>query len=321
MTEVVLHLARPDLAAYRGKPGRALYPMVHDLLQDRGARVRVVARSNALMKGRPVDPDGDLHIVETGWCYGRGWMSAATAYLEGFWHLGEEGVLANSPARHDIFDPGQVSQGAAQDFAQTLRARFSQARRSRYRQQRRAPETLPKEAIAVFLQGPTTYRREQAFVSAAQMLRLVAEHAGGRPVVVKAHPLTPEFGRAAIAKVRAKGFDLIETEANVHDILAQAAVTVSVNSAVAFEGFLHDLPAILFGRSDFHSLSETVLEAADYPQALTRALTRTWDFPAMLYWYFNRHTLATEASDFNERLLAQLARAGFDAARLGLRAG
>lgn len=319
--EVILHLANPDLAPYRAKPGRALYPMLQDVLLARGARVRIVARRNAQMAGGSVTPDGNLHIVETGWCYGRGWMSAATAYLEGFWHLGEEGVLANSPARHESFDPGQVAPDAAQDFAATLRARFSDVRQSRYRQHRLAHQDVPQGAIAVFLQGPTTYRREQAFVSAAQMLRIVAEQAGGRPVVVKAHPLTPEFGRAAIAKVRDKGFDLIETEANVHDILSRAAVTVSVNSAVAFEGFLHGVPAILFGRSDFHSLTETVLETADYPAALARALTRAWDFPGMLYWYFDRHTLWAEGPDFEPRLLARLADAGFDAARLGLRAG
>lgn len=317
--EVILHLANTDLAAYRAKPGRALYPMVHDLLQARGASVRIVARRNAQMTGKSLKPDGNLHIVETGWCYGAGWMSAATAYLEGFWHLGEEGVLANSPARHDSFDPDLCDAEAAKDFVGVLRSRFSNARHSRYRQHRLAEEAVPEGAIAVFLQGPTIYRREQAFVSAAQMLRIVAEHAGGRPVVVKSHPLTPEFGDAAIAKVRAKGFDLIETKANVHDILQHAVVSVSVNSAVAFEGFLHNVPAILFGRSDFHSLTETVLEPVDYPAALTRALTRPWDFARMLHWYFDRHTLWAEGPAFETRLLNLFARAGFDADRLGIR--
>lgn len=319
--EVLLHLANPDIGAYRSKPGRALYPRVHDLLQAKGARVRVVTRRKDQMAGRTLKADGNLHIVETGWCYGSGWMSAATAYLEGFWHLGEEGVLAESPARHDSFDPDQADASKAADFVADLKARFSNTRHSRYRQHRLAEAVLPTGAIAVFLQGPATYRREQAFVRAAEMLRIVAEHAGTRPVVVKAHPLTPEFGRAAIAKVRARGFELYETEANVHDILSRAAVSVSVNSAVAFEGFLHGVPAILFGRSDFHSLTETVLEGADYPAALTRALTRHWDFAAMLYWYFDRHTLWTDSPLFEQRLLAHLAGAGFDAARLGLREG
>lgn len=316
--EVVLHLSTPDLTRYRGKQSAGLFALIHDRLRAQGARVRLVKRQNQQIDGSTLKSDRQLHIVETGWCYGRGWLSAATAYFPGFWHLSEEGVLADSPAKYETFEADLIERSQARPFAKALRAQFSGQRVTRYHQERLERQVLPKGAIGVFLQGPAVYRREQAFVPAPQMLRVVARHAGGRPVVVKAHPLSQDFGRAAIAKVRSEGFDLIETEANVHDILAACAVTVSVNSAVAFEGFLHRVPAILFGRSDFHSLTETVLDDSEYPQALSRALAREWDYSKMLYWYFDRHTLWTEAPDFDARLLAVLAKAGFGAERLGL---
>lgn len=316
--EVVFHLATPDLAPYRDHQGRNFYPKVHDLLQARGASVRLEQRQDQQMEGRVLPPDGHLHIVETGWCSGPGWMSAATAYLAGFWHLSDVGVLANSPAQFDRFDASKVPLAAAQAFAADLRARFSDRRQSRYRQHRRAPETLPAGAIAVFLQGPGVYRRKQAHVSALAMLSVVANHAQGRPVVVKAHPLAQAFCAKTIAKARAAGCNLIETEANVHDILSRAAVSVSVNSAAAIEGFLHGVPAVLFGQSDFGTLVETVGRAEDYPQALTRALGGQGDYDRMLYWYFDRHALWTESPKFEARLLATLANAGFDARVLGM---
>lgn len=140
----------------------------------------------------------------------------------------------------------------------------------------------------MFLQGPQPALRGAAHCSAEAMLRAVLDGAGGRPVVIKPHPLVPETGLAAIEALAREGRAMTVTGANIHDILARAAVTVSINSAVALEGFLHGRPAILFGRSDFHPLAETVTNPDDFP--------------------------ALEA-----QILAIFARAGFDADALGLR--
>lgn len=121
--------------------------------------------------------------------------------------------------------------------------------------------------------------------------------------------------------MRAAGFNLIESAANVHDILARAAVTVSVNSAAALEGFLHGTPAILFGQADFQQFCETVLHPDDFPAALHKALTTKRDYAAALYWYFGQQCLHLDAPDFEARLWATFAAAGFDAARLGFHDG
>lgn len=306
---VVFHLTKPSLDDCRRSERLALFPHLADLLSARGHPCSAAPREDWMMAGREVPGDGRLHIVEGGWCYGPGWLSAAIAYLPGFWHLAEEGVLADSPARHAVFDAAEVDGAGARAFATDLRRRFVQPRRSRYGQAGRPPESLPAGAIAVFLQGPAVYRRMQAFLGATDMLCTVSRHAEGRQVLVKPHPLTPGFGREAIARARARGAALVETEANVHDILAASAVTVSVNSAVAFEGFLHGRPAILCGRSDFHSLAECVLDADEFPGALDRALTVPRDFDAMLHWYFSRHTLGLDAPDFAQRALGVIDRA------------
>jgi hypothetical protein len=172
----------------------------------------------------------------------------------------------------------------------------------------------------VFLQGPSPHNLGHAHASVAQMLQAVAAGAQGRPVLVKPHPLKQTMGMAQIAAARARGHALIATDANVHDILACAAVTVSINSAVAMEGFQHGKPAILFGKSDFHHFVETVRRPQDFPAALAAALARRQDYARALYWYFGQHCLWLDAPDFTTRLLATFAAAGFDADRLGLTA-
>ena len=317
---VILHLPEQYHDSFRAKKHLALYPRIEAAVLARGGVVAIDGRPPALFSGKVQPSDGDLHIVENGRAIGSGWLNATLSYLEGYWHLDPAGVLAESSIRDKVFDPAQVDPVAARTYFDALHTRFATARRSRYGQAR-GVQDVPEGCIAVFLQGPAPQRRKHAYASYTAMLRAVAEGAQGRPVVVKAHPLKPEMGAAQIAEVRAAGFDLIETSANVHDILARAAVTVSVNSAAALEGFLHGTPAILFGQADFQQFCETVLHPDDFPAALHTALTTKRDHPAALYWYFGQHCLHLDAPDFEARLWATFAKAGFDAARLGLHEG
>lgn len=313
---IVLHLPVQAHDLAQAKPFVALYPRIAAVMRARGAEVVVAGRSAAMMAGGRMPGDGDLHVVENGWVSGPGWLNAAIAYLPGFWHVDPVGILADSRIGAMAYDPASVDPAAAQAFRERLRQAFVLPRRSRYRQPP-AREAIPEGAIAVFLQGPQPYRRGQAHVPADDMLRAVVAGAAGRPVVVKPHPQTEEFCAEAIAAVAAEGARFQVVRANVHDILARAAVTVSVNSAVAVEGFLHDRPAILFGRADFGRFAETVTDPQGFPAALDRALSSPRDYAVPLLWYFSQ-CLDLDAPDLAERLLALFAAEGFDARRLGL---
>lgn len=315
---VVLHLPEKYGASFRTVKHLALYPRIEAALLARGAKVVIEGRPARLFEGALLPGDGDLHIVENGRARGPGYLNATLAYFEGFWHLDPAGVLAESAIGRMAFDPAQVSREKAERFFAAMQARFAATRSSRYGQARAAVQEIPQGAIAVFLQGPAPQSRGHAHCSYREMLRCVAEGAAGRPMVVKAHPLKREMGQAQIAAIRAEGHALIETDANVHDILRRAAVSVSVNSAAALEGFLHGTPAILFGRSDFHHFAETVQDPRAFPQALRAALASRRDYALAFQWYFAERCLCLDAPDFEARLLATLAASGFDAARLGL---
>lgn len=315
--EVIFHLPERYVDDWQKPAHLALYPRIAQVLAAHGRTARVVARGKGDTGHSQRPGDGHLHLIESGLVQGPGWLNSALAYLPGYWHLDAEGVLAESSARHDRFDPATIPAETARAFADALRARFVIPRQSRYRQKKQA-EALPQGALAVFLQGPAPHRRGHAHMSNKDMLRAVVAGAAGRPVVVKPHPLKSEPGTALIRELTDAGLPLIQTDANVHDLLAACEATVSINSATALEGMLHGKPAILFGQSDYADLVETVTRPEDFPAALTRALARPRDMDAGLWWYFTRHTLEIDSPGFEERLLDHLSRLGFPPERLGL---
>lgn len=315
MARVILHMPERFIAGFaKGKPP-LLYGRIVQTLTARGLTADFAA-DMPRAAARALQ-DGNLHIMENGQVQAQGWLNAATAYLEGFFHVDPKGVQAASSIGARAYEPALIDADQAARYAKMLDARFTARRHSRYRQMG-AVSALPKGAIAVFLQGPAPIRQGQAFASFEEMLRAVVAGAEGRAVLVKPHPLKPELGAEIIATLQAEGHALIATEANVHDILAACAVSVSINSATAIEGFLHQKPAVIFGRSDFHALVQTAQSPSDFPRALRAALHSPPDYAKALYWYFGQNCLDIQADSFDDRLMAIFAAAGFDAARLGV---
>lgn len=316
--EVRFHINPREAGDWRGRERLALFTRLAEMCEAHGLTYRAIPRPGHEMQTRAGEPDGNIHVVENGRMQGEGWLNAATAYLRGFWHMDPRGMQAESSAIDDAFDPAVVDGVAAETFLETLKARFVDPRRSRYRQPREVDRSIPDGAVALFLQGPSAYGNGRCDLPMTEMIRIVAGASGGRPVVVKPHPQMPEIGGLAMYDALAAGAEFQVTEANVHDILARCAVTVSVNSAVALEGFLHGKPSILFGKSDFPSLIVRAHGADDYPTALRTALTADWPFARMLHWYFSRHTLELAAPDFETRAFAAFERVGFPKDRLGV---
>lgn len=307
---VVLHLRDDQRAALNAGKMGSLYAHIKRAVERRGGQVDLTHQFPQL------EADGHLHIVDNARKPHPDTLIAALAYLEGCWHLDPKGVLADSSIAERVYDPATVDRAAAESYVAELRARFSEARNSRYHQKRQVEEIAP-DSIVIFLQGPPPYRRGHAYMSREAMIRSVVEGAGGRGVYVKPHPLRKDEGLAVIKGLQAEGLSLIKTNANVHDLLAQAAVTVSANSAVSLEGFLHGTPTILFARSDFAAMAEEVREIEAFPEALERAVTQRRDYTPFLYWYF-RQCLWLDAPDFEADLFARFESVGFDAQRLGL---
>jgi hypothetical protein len=315
---VILHLPRRHLADFPTIGHLRIFARIMAALTPMGAQIEVRDRRLAPFEGGDTASyaDGNLHIIENGRVRAPGVLNTTMAYLPPFWHLDAQGVLAESSIGGRVYVPGPVQ--PAMGFFRDLRAKWVVPRRSRHSQA--APgDAVPEGAIAVFMQGGLPQDRGLAYCSAAAMLRAVAAGANGRAVLAKPHPLALAADRRIIAQVRAEGHAIAETGANLHDLLEAAAVSVSFNSAVALEGFLHRTPAILFGPSDFHHFAETVRDPAEFPLALSRALARPEaGYAQFLHWYFRGQCLNVEGRDFPAQLLSRFAAMGFPAEKLGL---
>ena len=92
------------------------------------------------------------------------------------------------------------------------------------------------------------------------------------------------------------------SDANVHDILKQAIVTVSMNSTLALEGFVHRTPAILFGQAEFHHIAGRVVAPNTFAEVFSVESQRKGGFAQYLSWYFQQCCLQLTEDSFNHRV-------------------
>jgi Capsule polysaccharide biosynthesis protein len=314
---IVFHLTPDGLENWRHAARFEFYRRLFDLASERGTEV-VIERMSQSKGAIPWQKeDRDLHFVHGGSVTGTGWLNSSLAYLPGFWHANPVGILANSPANRHSFEIDVIRRGAADRFAADLKRRFVEPRSSRYRQEV-ATTAVPKDCVAVFLQGRYPYFQKQNYMTMEEMIKEVVDGSPNNRVVVKPHPLEREYGMQAIGRALAEGYTFDVTDANVHDVLSSAVAVASVNSSVSFEGFMHEKPSIVFGRTDFQSLVETVRERGEFAAALAAVRRRDWDFAGMLHWYFKNHTIRVRSRKFERSLAAEIRRSGLEPGRFGL---
>ena len=307
-----LHLPRHML----GDPARcpAFYRRLARGLQDLGARVEWCHRNAKRLRRGPVGGNVDLvHATSIGRPQA---LTLGVAYLDRFQYLDPDGIFFESSTTHARFRPQAIAPDLAQRFWADLRAAYVVPRRSRHVQ----PEAVTPFAgghIAVFLQDLSDPVRRARHLTAEQMLAAVLAHRDGREVVIKPHPRN--LGRETAALLAGlRGLPGVTvSEANLHDILAGAAVSVSISSSVGLEGMLHGVPAVFFGASDLHHNAVTVRSAEDWPQALAQALTTDWPYAQFLLWFLRQRNLDARRP-FMARVLERIAAAGGDLAALGL---
>ena len=254
-----------------------------------------------------IDPDdGRLHFVNNGNLQQRNVLNTAIAHLDHFWQVDPKGVLCDSSIKDEVFDPTSIDKKAAWAFFQRLRKDYAFARKSRYGQPKDVAE-VPRGVIAVFLQGASHITDRARKFSTPDMIRSVAKGAGDRPILVKPHPLkVADEDLKAVADLKASGVNIDISEANVHDLLAAAFVTVSISSACSFEGFLHKTPAVLYGHSDFHHFAESLGDLDGFEDAMARARARRGGYSGYVYWFLRNHCVWTRERNFWAKIDARI---------------
>lgn len=286
-------------------------------LRDCGATTDIVRRDlDRLHKG----PDGaHFDLVHNGSIARPQLLNLAPAYIARFFYADPVGIYFESSIAKARFAPADLPAAEAKTFADALRKTWVVARKSRH-QQPEDQTNFGTGHIAIFLQDWSDPVERARYMTAQDMVQTVVGGAAGRQVVVKPHPRNSARETQKIRQWLRKNHPEVRvTEANIHDIMAGACVTVSISSSVALEGMLHRVPAILFGRSDLHHAAVTVKSAAEWPAGLTRALHTSWPYDAFLLWFLRRQNIEA-GRPFLAQVLDRMAKAGADFAALHITA-
>ena len=138
---VILHIDPQYHDRFLQTKRLAMFGKIHRIITARGGEVVLAPRPKGRLSVSEAQGDGDLHIVESGGARGAGWLNSSIAYLTGFWHLDDKGILsgADMAARGDVVPPTPPDAAQASAFFGDLCARLKDKRRTRHQQ----PETTP----------------------------------------------------------------------------------------------------------------------------------------------------------------------------------
>ncbi len=244
-------------------------------------------------------------------------LNLGVAYLGRFFYADPMGCYFESTINGLTFDPASADAGEAGEFVSYLRREWVDKRTSRHPQPQ-AREDFGRGHIAIFLQDWSDPVERSRYMGSDMMVRTVVQQAAGRPIVVKPHPRYAGRETQKIRQYLRRNYPEVRvTDGNVHDILAGAAVTVSISSSVALEGMLHRVPAVLFGRSDLHHCARTVQRPEEWPVALEHALANDWPYDAFLHWFLREQNIDA-SRPFLSRILDRMAAQGADFVALGI---
>lgn len=316
MAKIVLHLKPGDVSPELNGWHLRLYKIIRNMCQSEGISFIIKARdSDIKVNTRNIRDqrfqDGNLHIIDDRSVHSENVLNAGVAYFWEHWHLDPVGTKAFSSIGDATYDPQTVSPERALGFSRNLKKRYLQKRLSKYSQPDDTQSFQPG-SISVFFQGQYPINAGATQFSDIDMLRAVQNGTEDRRIVVKPHPLVSDKLDIQMALDLASQDDRIQvTDANVHDILSASAATVSINSTVALEGFMHGVPALLFGKSDFHHIAGTVSNPALFSQSLDNELRRDADYDRYLTWYFVKHCIQINNTKVQDKIWDCFERLGF----------
>lgn len=309
MSGIALHLPGSVL---RGEAElKPYYAKLIAGLEARGIALRKTLHDRDSLLAEVAASD-DFHIIDHGNQRHPRLLNTGIAYIYPFWNLDPWGIRALSSIAEKTFDPSAVDIGQAIPFANRLRKRWVDARKSRYEQPQK-PAEIPTDCIAVFLQSEGHRDvMETCHLDLRQMVKALMARDDSRTIVIKPHPRDHDPStRRFLNRIATRDNRIQVADANIHDILAKAAVCVTINSAVGIEAMLQAVPAVLCGKTDFHHCAVTVKTAADMDAGIATALAAHWPHDAFLYWYFGMNCLNAGRDTLVDDFLDRVAATGF----------
>ncbi|MEQ9695432.1 hypothetical protein [Shimia sp. SDUM112013] len=299
MSRCFIHLPKHQLR--RASPdSRGFYGDLYRHLASEGVDVRFCERE-FIRAHETFEPEA-FHFVHQGLVVLPNALNTGPSYLRDFWYADPRGVFGESSIRDMVFDPATVPDHRAEAFFGWLQKRIANKRLSKHTQpQERA--AFGQGHVAVFLQGDSLPVMRAAHMSEVEMVQAILDGVPDRDILVKRHPRNEAPVTWAALQDMARGTPRLKlVDANLHDMLQGAVLSCSISSSVSVEAMLHRVPAMVFGRTDFHHCAVTIARPEDVAEGFEQALSTDWPFEHFLFWFFRGHCLDERARDWFGKL-------------------
>ncbi|MFQ6551988.1 hypothetical protein AAD018_006535 [Aestuariibius insulae] len=208
------------------------------------------------------------------------------SYLRGFWYVDPVGIRNSSSMQTKPFRPEEMSQSFADTFTARLRSTFIDGNLSKFDQDLVTGFAPERESICLFLQRFKTPKYYPHYMSYPELIEGVIANRGGRRVYIKPHPRQKEKDLEIVQSYHDPDNGVEVTTHSIHGLLAEAAVAVSLSSAVLLEAQMHRVPGIVGAQVDFHHNMVVVRNPAGIRDALDRALAGTFHYEKYLAFFF-----------------------------------
>ncbi|MDO5611968.1 MAG: hypothetical protein Q4G14_01845 [Paracoccus sp. (in: a-proteobacteria)] len=289
-----LYLHQPLLTtAQAGKLGVA--NRLAAALHSAGWRLEVMALTQAAMAQAHDLPGWALyHMAKP--THDRA-LTLRLAYHYPFWRIEAMAERWRWPVAQAQFRPGTIDGPAARDFAARLARRVLPG-----------PAPIRGDHVLIPLQGQIRRQRSFQTMAPVDMVATVAQT--GRPCIATLHPreLYDADDHAALTALTIRHPNLT-IGGNSHDLLRNCTFVATMNSAVAFDGFILGKPAVLFAQVDFHHIALNVADLGT-EQALRLAADHRPPFARYLDWFLRQQSLDMMANDAQTRILTALRQRG-----------
>ncbi len=246
----------------------------------------------------------NLHIHHIDGAIGPRALNVRRAHFYPFWSLENAGTRHEPRIAGKLFDPASINALEAQGFFNKICVR-------------NIPDTPPPMAkddfVLVPLQGRLLSRRSWQYADCKQMIDTILEQDPTRKILIKPHPREVYSAKEqAFINGLAQSRRISITKAGTHSLLNHCAYVVTQNSGLAFQGFLFQKPAILFAKSDYHHICQTIKTPDQAADAFAKTLGERPAFEKYIYWYLQLNCINAGRDDAEAQILDMLGECGWD---------
>ncbi|MBW0158126.1 hypothetical protein [Sedimentimonas flavescens] len=227
-------------------------------------------------------------------------LTCRRAYVGAFWRIERVAARWDWPVAKARFEPETVDPVEAARFAEQWRNRLYSSK------------SLPSDAGFCFLplQGRLLETRSFQAMSPVAMIEETLARTD-LPVLATLHPRESYTAEeiTALERLAARHPRLRIEKGGSDAALRNCRFVVTQNSSLAFEGYFHRKPAVLFARIDFHHIAGSV--PRDGIDGAFASLKARPEFDRYLFWFLQKRALNAGRPEFEAALLDHLRKRGW----------